>query len=225
MPMSCRCAGNWSLSPRRWSPRHATDEQRGALMNCARTMTNCAVNGDLAAFFAADKAFDELLEEACPNTYITAALGPVQTHSTPSLVFERPTPDRMDRSIKLHVTVIRAIQPGQGGRIAAGNGGLDRLSQPQMKTAPSPEPFASIIQKPSADEGAFDDELGRLAVGAFFKACLFEQFLSVLQHGGRAADHAAVDCRVERRNAKIGKELTGGDQVGDATADIRNPRG
>ncbi|APO67620.1 GntR family transcriptional regulator protein [Rhizobium gallicum] len=92
--------------------KHATDEQRGALIDCVRTMTNCAVNGDLAAFFAADKAFDELLEEACPNTFITAALGPVQTHSR-RLWYSTATPERMDRSITLHVTVIRAIQQGK----------------------------------------------------------------------------------------------------------------
>ncbi|TCU13077.1 GntR family transcriptional regulator [Rhizobium sullae] len=92
--------------------KHATDEQRAALIDCARTMTSCAVNGDLAAFFAADKAFDEIIEEACPNMFITAALGPVQTHSR-RLWYSTATPDRMDRSIALHVTVIRAIQQGK----------------------------------------------------------------------------------------------------------------
>ena len=91
---------------------HATEEQRAALNDCAAAMSECAENNDLAAFFAADKAFDEVLEEACPNTFITAALGPVQTHSR-RLWFSTANPDRMERSIALHVEVIRAIEAGR----------------------------------------------------------------------------------------------------------------
>ncbi|MDE1996315.1 MAG: GntR family transcriptional regulator [Rhizobiaceae bacterium] len=88
---------------------HASQEQRGQLQECARLMTDCAVAGDLPGFFAADKMFDEILEDACPNGFITAALGPVQTHSR-RLWYSTATPDGMDRSIALHVSVIRAIQ-------------------------------------------------------------------------------------------------------------------
>lgn len=88
--------------------RHANSGQRQQLADCARTMTDCAVTGDVAGFFAADKAFDEILEAACPNRFITVALGPVQTHSR-RLWYSTATPDRMDRSIALHVSVIRAI--------------------------------------------------------------------------------------------------------------------
>ncbi|NLS06750.1 GntR family transcriptional regulator [Rhizobium sp. P32RR-XVIII] len=91
---------------------HATDEQRAALTECARAMADCTVNGDLDAFFAADKAFDEILEEGCPNTFITVALGPVQTHSR-RLWYSTANPDRMNRSISLHVAVIHAIEAGR----------------------------------------------------------------------------------------------------------------
>ncbi|MFS2149595.1 GntR family transcriptional regulator [Rhizobium sp. Rhizsp42] len=90
----------------------ATDGQRNQLVECARAMNNCAVSGDLAGFFAADKAFDEILEESCPNAFITSALGPVQTHSR-RLWYSKASPERMDRSISLHVAVIRAIQQGK----------------------------------------------------------------------------------------------------------------
>lgn len=90
---------------------HASDLQRSRLSECARLMTACAVSGDLAGFFAADKAFDEILEDSCPNSFITVALGPVQTHSR-RLWYSTATPERMDRSIALHVAVIRAIQQG-----------------------------------------------------------------------------------------------------------------
>ncbi|WP_283194635.1 GntR family transcriptional regulator [Rhizobium sp. AN80A] len=93
---------------------HATEGQRNQLVECARAMNNCAVSGDLAGFFAADKAFDEILEESCPNAFITSALGPVQTHSR-RLWYSKASPERMDRSISLHVAVIRAIQQGKAG--------------------------------------------------------------------------------------------------------------
>jgi DNA-binding GntR family transcriptional regulator len=91
---------------------HATDEQRIQLVECARRMGDCAVSGDLAAFFAADKAFDEILEEACPNAFITSALGPFRRIRAGSGM-RRRSPERMDRSISLHVAVIRAIQQGK----------------------------------------------------------------------------------------------------------------
>ncbi len=90
----------------------ATSEQRRELGECAQTMEMSATTGDLAAFFAADKTFDEILEEACPNSFITSALGPVQTHSR-RLWSASSSPDRMDQSISLHVEVIRAIQQGR----------------------------------------------------------------------------------------------------------------
>ncbi len=90
----------------------ANEEQRSRLVGCARAMEECAASGDLQGFFAADKAFDEILEDACPNRFITAALGPVQTHSR-RLWFKTANPERMDRSIAHHVAVIRAIHQGE----------------------------------------------------------------------------------------------------------------
>lgn len=90
---------------------HATTGQRSQLAQCALTMRECAVNRDVEGFFAADKTFDEILEEACPNVFITSALAPVQTHSR-RLWSSNANPDRMERSIALHVAVITAIQQG-----------------------------------------------------------------------------------------------------------------
>lgn len=53
----------------------------------------------------------------------------------------------------------------------------------------------------SADEGTLNDEFGRLVVGTLGQASGLEDFLRVLEHGGGAADHAAVDGRIERRQA------------------------
>ncbi|MBB4064723.1 GntR family transcriptional regulator [Gellertiella hungarica] len=90
---------------------HATADQRARLLACAQTMTACAVSGDMAAFLAADKMFDEIMEDACPNRFLTAALAPLQTHAR-RLWFSVASHERMDRSISLHVAVIRAIQQG-----------------------------------------------------------------------------------------------------------------
>ncbi|MBB3645547.1 DNA-binding GntR family transcriptional regulator [Rhizobium sp. BK619] len=91
---------------------HATDEQRVRLGDCARAMEDCAVTGNLAGFFAADKTFDEILEDASPNGFIMAALGPVQTHAR-RLWYSTANPERMDRAIALHVAVIHAIRQGR----------------------------------------------------------------------------------------------------------------
>lgn len=91
---------------------HATAGHRSQLAQCARAMNECAVNADVEGFFAADKTFDEILEEACPNVFITSALGPVQTHSR-RLWSSNGNPDRMERSVLLHVGVIVAIQQGK----------------------------------------------------------------------------------------------------------------
>ncbi|OWO94785.1 GntR family transcriptional regulator [Rhizobium esperanzae] len=91
---------------------HATDEQRLRLGACADAMEECAATGDLTGFFAADKTFDEILEDACPNGFIMAALGRVQTHAR-RLWYSTASPERMDRAIALHVAVIRTIQRGR----------------------------------------------------------------------------------------------------------------
>jgi len=87
---------------------HADADQRLQLLACAGQMSDCISTGDLALFFAADKAFDEILEEACPNRFITAALAPVQTHSR-RLWSSALKPKSMERSIALHVATIEAI--------------------------------------------------------------------------------------------------------------------
>ncbi|QLF70428.1 GntR family transcriptional regulator [Peteryoungia desertarenae] len=88
---------------------NATPEQREGLMDCARAMTSAAATGDYGGFLTADKQFDEILEASCPNPFLIAALAPLQTHSR-RLWFAARSPEKMDRSVSLHVAVIRAIQ-------------------------------------------------------------------------------------------------------------------
>ena len=90
---------------------HADADQRQAVVDCAKAMTDAAVSGDIVGFLAADKQFDLVLEQACPNHFLVAALSPMQTHSR-RLWFSQASLDKLDRSVSLHVAVIRAIHQG-----------------------------------------------------------------------------------------------------------------
>lgn len=108
--------------------RHADDDQRAALLDCAQAMTACAVSGEIDAFLTADKVFDEIMEAACPNAFLTSALAPVQTHYR-RIWFSDATLARMDRSIALHVAVIRAMrQADEDGAAAAMSALIDGIS-------------------------------------------------------------------------------------------------
>lgn len=88
-------------------------DHRAALVECAKAMTGAATAGDFDAFFTADKQFDEIIEDACPNSFLISALEPLLSHSR-RLWFAKATNSRMDRSVSLHVAVIRAIQQEDG---------------------------------------------------------------------------------------------------------------
>lgn len=98
--------------------RHAGEEHREQLVACAQEMTACSIRSDMEGFLAADKAFDEIMEAACPNRFLTSALAPLQTHSR-RLWFARADHRHMDRSVDLHVKVIRAIRNGDGPAAAS----------------------------------------------------------------------------------------------------------
>jgi DNA-binding GntR family transcriptional regulator len=93
--------------------RHASERHREQLVACAQTMTVCSIHSDMEGFLAADKAFDEIMEEACPNRFLTTALAPLQTHAR-RLWFARADNRHMDRSVELHVKVIRGIRNADG---------------------------------------------------------------------------------------------------------------
>ncbi|MCW5706140.1 GntR family transcriptional regulator [Shinella sp.] len=93
--------------------RHAGEAHRGELVACAQAMTACSIHSDMEGFLVADKAFDEIMEAACPNRFLTAALAPLQTHAR-RLWFARADNRQMDRSVDLHVKVIRAIRNADG---------------------------------------------------------------------------------------------------------------
>lgn len=88
---------------------HASAEARDAMRDCACEMTACAAAGDMEGFLVADKVFDELMEETCPNRFLTAALAPLQTHAR-RIWFASASAEKMAGSVRRHVTVIEAIE-------------------------------------------------------------------------------------------------------------------
>ncbi|OCP00901.1 MULTISPECIES: GntR family transcriptional regulator [unclassified Ensifer] len=88
---------------------HASADARNAMKTCADEMTACASADDMEGFLVADKVFDELMEEACPNRFLTAALAPLQTHAR-RIWFASASIEKMNGSVGRHVTVIDAIE-------------------------------------------------------------------------------------------------------------------
>jgi DNA-binding GntR family transcriptional regulator len=85
---------------------------RQKLIDCAKQMTECSITGDSESFLTADKAFDEILEETCPNPFISQALASLQTHSRRHW-FASATQPSLERAVELHVRVIHALLSGE----------------------------------------------------------------------------------------------------------------
>ncbi|WDZ78114.1 GntR family transcriptional regulator [Ensifer adhaerens] len=88
---------------------HASADDRRAMKACGAEMAARLDAGDMEGFLVADKVFDELMEEACPNRFLTAALAPLQTHAR-RIWFASSSPDKMVGSVRRHVIVIDAIE-------------------------------------------------------------------------------------------------------------------
>lgn len=97
---------------------HAGADALRAMAECATEMRRCASADDLERFLVADKAFDELMEGACPNRFLTAALAPLQTHAR-RIWFAGASVERMRGSVERHVTVINAITRADAEAAAA----------------------------------------------------------------------------------------------------------
>jgi DNA-binding GntR family transcriptional regulator len=97
---------------------HASAEARREISDCRQQMAGCAGQGDLEGFLVADKMFDEVMEEACPNRFLTAALAPLQTHAR-RIWFASASPEKMKGSVERHVKVMRAIEAADPADAAA----------------------------------------------------------------------------------------------------------
>lgn len=95
----------------------ASVEDRERLLDTAEAMADSARRSDMADFLAADKAFDEIMEAACPNRFLTAALAPLQPHAR-RLWFAKADDRHMKRSADLHLKVIGAIRDGDAAAAA-----------------------------------------------------------------------------------------------------------
>jgi DNA-binding GntR family transcriptional regulator len=97
---------------------HASADDRRAMKACGVEMAACLDAGDLEGFLVADKVFDELMEEACSNRFLTAALAPLQTHAR-RIWFASSSPEKMAGSVRRHITVIDAIERGDAPTASA----------------------------------------------------------------------------------------------------------
>jgi DNA-binding GntR family transcriptional regulator len=95
----------------RLTAHNISPEAREKLIGCARQMTEYSVTGDREGFLAADKIFDEILEENCPNPFIAQALASLQTHSR-RYWFAGATQQSLEQAVELHVREIRALLSG-----------------------------------------------------------------------------------------------------------------
>ncbi|OCP26458.1 MULTISPECIES: GntR family transcriptional regulator [unclassified Ensifer] len=102
---------------------HASRQARRAMKDCAAEMSKCADAGDVEGFLVAEKAFDELMEEACPNRFLTAALAPLQTHAR-RIWFAAASIERMRGSVDRHVEVIDAIVRADAEQASVAMSGL-----------------------------------------------------------------------------------------------------
>ena len=84
---------------------------REALIACAKSMTECSVTGDKEGFLVSDKQFDEIMERTCPNPFLIQALSTLQTHSR-RYWYHAADQGALERSVDLHVKVIRALLQG-----------------------------------------------------------------------------------------------------------------
>ena len=86
-------------------------DAREALIDCAKAMTESSITGDKLGFLQADKQFDEIVERRCPNPFITQALSALQTHAR-RYWYHLAERAALERSVDLHVKVIRALLQG-----------------------------------------------------------------------------------------------------------------
>ncbi|MFD2239340.1 GntR family transcriptional regulator [Aureimonas populi] len=93
----------------RAAARFADAGVRERLRRCAHDMLGHARAGDNLGFLAADKCFDEALQDACPNIFLSRTLAPLQAHAR-RLWFRYDSADGPGPSAEHHLSVMEAVQ-------------------------------------------------------------------------------------------------------------------
>ncbi|QPC44119.1 GntR family transcriptional regulator [Kaustia mangrovi] len=93
----------------RKAARFADAMHRARLAECADSMMAAAKARDMAGFLQADKDFDETLDRACENPFLTKVLAPLQTHARRFWV-RFSAEGGPEASAMRHVKVMKAIQ-------------------------------------------------------------------------------------------------------------------
>lgn len=113
----------------RAAARFADETTIEHLMETGAAMKEHAAAGDVVGFLAADKRFDQLLEEACPNPYLTKVLDPLRTHAR-RYWYRYGATGRPAESAALHVRVIDRIQArDEAGAAAAMSALMDYINR------------------------------------------------------------------------------------------------
>ncbi|MGR4069769.1 GntR family transcriptional regulator [Halomonas sp. LR3S48] len=93
----------------RSAARYGDATHRARLAECAQAMQESARQQDIEGFLQADKEFDETLDQACDNRYLSKVLAPLQTHSR-RFWFRFGSSQGPDISAGYHVKVMEAIE-------------------------------------------------------------------------------------------------------------------
>lgn len=113
----------------RAAARFADDHMIECLITIGAAMEQHAAAGDVAGFLAADKRFDQLLEEACPNPYLTKVLDPLRTHAR-RYWYRYGATGRPQESATLHVRIIGRIKArDEAGAAAAMSALMDYINR------------------------------------------------------------------------------------------------
>ena len=91
--------------------RRSTDEQKEILIEMAEEMEKAVKESHVQEYLRLDHAFDELLDQASRNKFVTRALDPLHIHCRRFWVaYQRY--DNMDQAAILHEKLMRAVATG-----------------------------------------------------------------------------------------------------------------
>ena len=91
--------------------RRSSDKQKKKLIEMAEEMEKAVKESDVQEYLRLDYAFDELLDQASRNKFVTRALDPLHIHCRRFWVaYQRY--DNMDQAAILHEKLMRAVATG-----------------------------------------------------------------------------------------------------------------
>ena len=113
--------------------RRATSEQKEALVTMALEMEKATKNNDVKEYLKLDHMFDELLDEASRNIFLTRALDPLHIHCR-RFWAQYQRYDDMNKTAILHEKLMRTVADGDESKSGeAANDLVDYLVESTRK--------------------------------------------------------------------------------------------